>query len=45
MKVVVMKKNISPHEVVEYIREARKDPEFRRDLKKFIAMHTGKKSK
>ena len=28
-----------------YIKEARKDPEFRKDLKKFIAVSTGKKSK
>lgn len=32
-------------ETVHYIREARKDPEFRKDLKEFIAISTGKKSK
>ena len=29
-------------EVSRYIKEARKDPEFRKDLKKFIAVTTGK---
>ncbi len=29
-------------EVSRYIKEARKDPEFRKDLKKFIDISTGK---
>lgn len=29
-------------EVSKYIKQARKDPEFMRDLKKFIAVSTGK---
>ena len=31
--------------VSKYIKEARKDPEFRKDLKAFIAVSTGNKSK
>lgn len=30
-------------EVSKYIKEARKDPEFRRDLKEFIAVAEGRK--
>ena len=29
-------------EISRYIKEARKDPEFRKDLKKFIAKSAGK---
>ncbi len=38
-------KRMSWEETVQYIKEARKDPEFRKDLKEFIAISTGKKSK
>ena len=40
-----MKNKNSWKEVSEYIKEARNDPEFRKYLKKFIAVSTGKKSK
>ena len=36
---------MSWEETVKYIQEARKDPEFRRDLKEFIAKAEGRKSK
>lgn len=32
-------------EVSNYIKEARKDPEFRKDLKNFIAIAEGRKRK
>jgi hypothetical protein len=35
-----MKSDASWKEVSAYIKEARKDPEFMRDLKKFIAVNT-----
>lgn len=38
-------KNATWEEVSRYIKEARKDPEFRKDLKEFIAITSGKKSK
>jgi len=37
-----MKNKTSWEEVSRYIKEARKDPEFMRDLKKFIAISTGR---
>ncbi len=37
-----MKSKSSWKEASEYIKEARKDPEFRRNLKKFIAVSAGK---
>jgi len=37
-----MSKKVSWKETSDYIKEARKDPEFMRDLKKFIAISTGK---
>ena len=40
-----MKKDASWEDVSHYIKEARRDPEFRRDLKKFIAMHEGRAGK
>jgi len=39
---VMVKKNASWKETSDYIKKARKDPEFMRDLKKFIANSTGK---
>ena len=38
-----MKNKNSWKEASEYIKEARKDPEFRKDLKEFIAVSSGKK--
>ena len=40
---IYMKNKNSWKEVSEYIKEARKDPEFRKDLKEFIAISSGKK--
>ena len=37
-----MKNHKSWEETSKYIKEARKDPEFRRDLKKFIAIAEGR---
>jgi hypothetical protein len=37
-----MKSTESWKEVSKYIKEARKDPEFMKDLKKFIAVSTGR---
>jgi len=37
-----MKKKTSWKETSEYIKEARKDKEFMKDLKKFIAVSSGK---
>ena len=42
LNVIKMKNNTSWKEVSKYIKEARKDPEFRRDLKKFICISSGK---
>ena len=42
---IKVKKHEQWENVSKYIKEARKDPEFRKDLKAFIAVSTGKKSK
>ncbi len=38
-----MTKKKTWEDISEYIKKAKKDPEFKRDLKAFIKMHTGKK--